>query len=106
MCKVLKKRLRQDKGFTLIEMTLVLFIISALLLLFIPNLTGRQDKADNTSTQAMETVLQSQVELYRMDVGSHPESFESMKQGNYLTSSQVERAKKDFNLSGGQVIRK
>lgn len=106
MMTKIRKRIQAERGFTLIEMTLVLFIISALLLLFIPNLTGRQETASETGSDAIETVLQSQVELYKMDKGKAPTSFNDMQTEKYLTPQQAKRAADEFNLSGGQVIRK
>lgn len=101
-----KKRFKCEEGFTLIEMSLVLFVISALLLLFIPNLSGRQESAESKSNEAIETVLQSQVDLYIMDQNKQPESFTELKNENYLTAKQVERATDEFKLVNGKVTSK
>lgn len=90
----------------LIEMSLVLFVISALLLLFIPNLSGRQESAESKSNEAIETVLQSQVDLYIMDKNTKPGTFNTLKEANYLTAKQADRATKDYNLVNGTVTRK
>lgn len=92
-----------EKGFTLIEMSLVLFIISALLLLFIPNISNRQETANGQSTDALEKVLQTQVELYKMDKKS-PVTFDAMKTAGYLTDKQTTEASGYFNLSASGVI--
>lgn len=96
-----------DKGFTLIEMSLVLFVISFLLILFIPNLSGRQDSAAATGKDAMETVLITQIDLYKMDNNNKaPESLSELKTGNYLTDKQLERANELFTYSNGTITEK
>ena len=55
------------KGFTLIEMLVVLLIISVLLLLFVPNLTQQKDKVKDTGGSAVVKVVESQAELYEMN---------------------------------------
>lgn len=101
------RKAKKENGFTLIEMSLVLFVISALLLLFIPNLSGRQESAETTSGEAIETVLQSQVDLYIMDNNNEkPESFDNLRSKKYLTEKQLNRAKDEFTLVNGVVTRK
>ncbi|TVP92767.1 competence type IV pilus major pilin ComGC [Alkalibacterium sp.] len=107
MIKKWTKKLKLDKGFTLIEMSLVLFVISFLLILFIPNLSGRQDNAAATGKDAMETVLITQIDLYKMDNNNKaPESLATLKQGNYLTEKQLNRANDLFNYSEGVLTDK
>lgn len=43
MIKKLRKKLKNNKGFTLIEMLIVIFIIAILLVLIIPNITKNLD---------------------------------------------------------------
>lgn len=96
-----------DKGFTLIEMSLVLFVISFLLILFIPNLSGRQDGAAKTGNEAMETVILNQIDLYRMDnENKYPDSLTELKSKDYLTDKQLERANELFTYSGGKLTSK
>ncbi|WP_337747329.1 prepilin-type N-terminal cleavage/methylation domain-containing protein [Gracilibacillus saliphilus] len=46
--------MKNNKGFTLIEMLIVLAVISILLILFIPNLAS---KSENISEQGCEALL-------------------------------------------------
>lgn len=99
--------IKRQEGFTLIEMSLVLFIISALLLLFVPNLSSRQSSASDTGDEAIASVLQAQVDLYKMDNSNlPPASFEVMKTSNYLTDKQHEKALEDFKIVDGVVTPK
>ncbi|OIK85674.1 competence protein ComGC, partial [Oenococcus oeni] len=62
------KRIKNKKqSFTLIEMAIVLFIISLLMLLILPNLNNQRKKAENTQAEAMVSVIQTQVDLYEND---------------------------------------
>ncbi|WP_180367661.1 prepilin-type N-terminal cleavage/methylation domain-containing protein, partial [Oenococcus oeni] len=54
------KRIKNKKqSFTLIEMAIVLFIISLLMLLILPNLNNQRKKAENTQAEAMVSVIQT-----------------------------------------------
>lgn len=97
------KKLTQ-KGFTLLEMLIVLFIISLLLLLFIPNIGRHQKEAKNKGDAALQQVLQTQVELYEIEKNEPPTSFGDLDE--YLTPKQMDEAGKNFNLSNGIVSRK
>ena len=55
------------KGFTLVEMLVVLLIISVLLLLFVPNLTKQKDAVNDKGKAAVVKVVESQAELYSLD---------------------------------------
>lgn len=63
----MKKILSDDSGFTLLEMVLVVLIIAALLLLFIPNISNTQQSAQNKRDEALVQVVGTQAELYRLD---------------------------------------
>ncbi|WP_338232537.1 prepilin-type N-terminal cleavage/methylation domain-containing protein [Companilactobacillus muriivasis] len=92
------------KGFTLIEMVIVLFIISLLLLIMIPNLVQQKNHADKQSTEAFKTTLVTQAGLY---LENHPEktnedgtkgtvTVDNLESEKYITPSQSTRAKKIF----------
>ncbi|OJF94301.1 competence type IV pilus major pilin ComGC [Alkalibacterium sp. 20] len=104
--KQLNTWMKREDGFTLIEMSLVLFIISALLLLFVPNIANRQTDANKTSDEAIVTVLQTQVDMYTMDKKGAPATFKEMETNKYLTAKQTVKAENDFNLNAGIVTPK
>ncbi|WP_059393698.1 competence type IV pilus major pilin ComGC [Fructobacillus tropaeoli] len=84
----------KKNGFTLIEATVVLFIIGLLMLLILPNLTQQRDKAQQTHAKAMVATVQTQVDLY---VNDHPEkkqvTMDDLAKENYLTKEQLEKVK-------------
>ncbi|XIF20384.1 MAG: prepilin-type N-terminal cleavage/methylation domain-containing protein [Acetilactobacillus jinshanensis] len=63
----MKKALKKRKGFTLIEMTIVLFIISLLILIIIPNISKSREHAQDVHSNAMVSVVQSQIDAYLDD---------------------------------------
>lgn len=91
------------KGFTLIEMVLVLFVISILMLLIIPNVVTQKQKVDTQGTKALVTVVQTQVELYEMEFGANTATFEKLKTEDYLSEAQLKQANLKLELSGSKV---
>ena len=101
---VMKKCKKMNaKGFTLIEMVLVLFVISILMLLIIPNVVTQKEKVDTQGTKALVTVVQTQVELYEMEFGTKATTFDMLKTKNYLSETQVKQANDKLTLSNGKV---
>lgn len=101
---VMKKFKKMNtKGFTLIEMVLVLFVISILMLLIIPNVVNQKEKVDAQGTKALVTVVQTQVELYEMEFGTKATTFDMLKTKNYLSETQVKQANDKLTLSNGKV---
>lgn len=85
------------KGFTLIEMVIVLFIISLLLLIMIPNLVQQKDHADKQSTEAFKTTLVTQSGLYLENNPAKTEekvTIGDLRAGKYITASQAKKAEK------------
>lgn len=98
----MKKRLllnlkvpNKQKGFTLIEMVVVIAIIVMLLMIIAPNLAKQRQNAAKQTDKAFQTTLQTQVELYLND---HPHeenvTFKELGRDGYLTEKQVQNAKK------------
>ncbi|MCI1850331.1 competence type IV pilus major pilin ComGC [Schleiferilactobacillus harbinensis] len=97
---------KERKGFTLLEMLLVVFIIAAILLLVLPNLINQQKSVTAKTDNAFVTTVQNQVTVYTSDNdGKIPEDFETLEKGNYLSEKQVADAVKKLvlNEKTGQV---
>lgn len=88
------KKLKEERGFTLVEMAVVIIIIAALLLLIIPNISNATKNVDSTTSAGVKSTVESQAILYEMnEVGSEPTLAELQKEG-YLKPSQVEAYEK------------
>lgn len=68
----MKRSFREEKGFTLIEIMVVLIIIGLLAGIVVPKLMGRTEEAKRTKTMVQIKNLQSSIDLYRLDSGSYP----------------------------------
>ena len=62
-----------NKGFTMIEIMLVVIIIGILAAMVIPNLRGRSEQARKAAAKAdVEANLASALDLYELDNGKYP----------------------------------
>lgn len=90
---------KTKKAFTLIEMVIVLFIISLLLLVMIPNLGSQKSSADAKSEEAFKTTLQTEVDMYAADKGIESSTNWNILAGNgYITQKQADKANKKYEI--------
>ncbi|HEM3217747.1 TPA: prepilin-type N-terminal cleavage/methylation domain-containing protein [Streptococcus suis 2524] len=78
------------KGFTLVEMLVVLGIISLLLLLFVPNLSRQKDAIQEKGNAAVVKVVESQMELYELEHDKEA-TVEDLQQAGYITEKQAKQ---------------
>lgn len=77
-------RLKNEGGFTLIEMLIVLLVISVLMLIAIPNVTKHSKSIDEKGCEAYVVMIQGQVEAYKMDKGGYPDTLGLLVDEDYL----------------------
>ncbi|MBI5756616.1 MAG: type II secretion system major pseudopilin GspG [Nitrospirae bacterium] len=75
----LKRLLKCNRGFTLIEIMVVLIIIGLLAGIVVPKLMGRTEEAKRTKTVVQIRNLQSAIDLYRLDNGSYPSTEQGLQ---------------------------
>jgi len=90
------KKITCQKGFTLIEMMIVLLIISVLILIAIPNVTKHSATIDEKGCEAYVKMVQGQVEAYRIDKKSIP-TLQDLIDNDYLIEGETA-------CTGGVVI--
>jgi len=92
--RLMLKTAAPRKGFTLIEMVIVLAIIALLMLIVAPNLNAQREKAGQKQQEALQEVVYNQAEMYLND---HPEAkgkvdIKTLKEAKYLNEKQANQA--------------
>ena len=82
------KKITCQRGFTLIEMMVVLLIISVLILIAIPNVTKHSATIDDKGCEAYVKMVQGQVEAYRIDLKAVP-SLSDLTDNGYLNEGET-----------------
>lgn len=81
------KNVRNEVGFSLIEMMIVLLIISVLILIAIPNVTKHSKSIDHKGCDAYLAMVQGQVEAYKMEELKYPTDLDALKDGEYFAET-------------------
>ncbi|MDT8863029.1 competence type IV pilus major pilin ComGC [Alkalihalobacillus sp. MEB130] len=88
-------KLKNEKGFTLIEMLIVLMIISILLLIAVPNMTTNNQAASSKGCEATVKLVQAQVYAYEFEEGELPENLEDLIP-DYIDNVKCQGQKLDY----------
>src|SRR5699024_2872780 len=80
--------LKNEKGFTLIEMLVVLLIITVLILLIVPNLGSKTGDMHDDGYEALIVTVQAQVDMYELDTGSKVDSIGTLVSDGYINAEQ------------------
>jgi general secretion pathway protein G len=70
--KRIKSNIKNQKGFTLIEILVVVFIIGLLATIILPKIMGRQEEAQRTKATADIKNIQTALDLFKLDNGFYP----------------------------------
>ncbi|MBN1355553.1 type II secretion system major pseudopilin GspG [bacterium] len=90
------KEKKYDRGFTLVEIMVVVVIIGLLAGLVTPRIFNRLDKAKKETARAQMGSLKTTLATYRLDIGRYPDSLECLVRscgdgwaGPYLDSDEI-----------------
>ena len=97
-------RIKNEKGFTLVEMLIVLAIISILILIAIPNVTKQSKTIDEKGCNAYVQMVQGQVEAYKLENKSYPVAFGDLVTEGFLNEEPVCPNGSAISLENGRVI--
>lgn len=85
--------LKKEDGFTLIEMSIVIMVVAALLLMIVPNVSGVTKNTNKTTSDAAVQTVEAQIELYKMQNPANTLKeealLEQLKEDGYITEGQV-----------------
>lgn len=98
--------LKKEKGFTLIEMLIVLLIIAVLILLIIPNLAGKSKDVNKKGCAALKSMVQAQVTSYELAEGQFPTTLDELANKGYIEDDQKTCSNKKtlhYNSENGKV---
>ena len=96
---------RKRVGFTLIEKAIVLFNISLLILIILPNIATQRKHANTVNDKALQTQLNTQAELYMDEKNTNTVTIDELKSANYLNNVQYDQIKKkniEIKLDNGK----
>ncbi|RFU61952.1 competence type IV pilus major pilin ComGC [Bacillus sp. V59.32b] len=94
---------KNEKGFTLIEMLVVLLVISVLLIITIPNITKHQSNIQTKGCDAFVKMVQAQVQAYEMDNNRLPANVGELKSEGYLKQTSCPNGD-NINLDADGVV--
>ena len=77
--------MKNENGFTLLEMLLVMFIISVLLLLIVPNIVNQRKMVEGKGCDALLRAVSAQVQAYKLEHDKIP-TMEELETAGYITS--------------------
>ena len=97
-------KIKNEKGFTLVEMLIVLAIISILILIAIPNVTKQSKTIDEKGCDAYVQMVQGQVEAYKLDNKTYPDELGDLVTEGFLNEDPVCPNGSALALVDGRVI--
>ena len=76
------------KGFTILEMILVLTVVSIIVLITVPNIAQKKRIINNKGCEALLEIINSQILLYDLENGEMPGDVDDLIADGYLTDAQ------------------
>lgn len=97
--------MKNNKGFTLIEMLIVMSIILMLVLLIIPNALQKQKALEKQGCIAQAKMIESQVMLYELEFNKSATSLDELVTAGYLQEDHMTcKSGEVFRIVNGVVV--
>ncbi|MCS1350544.1 competence type IV pilus major pilin ComGC [Mechercharimyces sp. CAU 1602] len=97
---------RDERGFTLIEMLVVLFIIGVVIAIALPNLISAGEKAQQRACAASRKMIGAQADNYFLEMGKYPATVAALTEAQYLRSTPTCPAGGKYTIDTGAVSEK
>lgn len=98
--------LRKHKGFTLLEMIIVVAIMAILFLLSVPNISKVMKSVEDKGCASLTKVVDTAIMQYKIDYNEFPSSISDLVIGGYITDEQTRcsNGKNIFINSDGHAV--
>ena len=115
MCFSVKRIGKNIRGFTLIELMVVIVILGVLAGLIVPRIMGRPEEAKQLKAKLTIESLETSLRLYKLDHGAYPTSEQGLNaliaapdtanaSGNYREGGYIEKGKVPKDPWGNEFI--
>lgn len=98
--KKLQKYFKEDNGFTLVEMSIVLLVIAVLLIIMVPNVSDVMTNVNKTTDPAIITTVETQIEIYESRESTELTDLSILAAEGYITEEQLEAYNKAIENKG------
>ncbi len=95
---------RRKRGFTLIEMLIVLVVVALLMAIIIPNVAGQRARIDKQAAVNIAEILETQANTYLLVENDNDVSLGELLAGGYITSKQAVEAENYLSITEETVI--
>ena len=96
MLQKIRKSLKNSKGFTLIELMVVVIILGILAAIAIPRFMNKKAEAETAKNAADIKIIQNAVELYYFDKDDYPTTTQELVDAGYLKESPKDDEGNDY----------
>ncbi|MFC4076625.1 competence type IV pilus major pilin ComGC [Salinithrix halophila] len=101
-----KQLLKDQRGFTLIEMLVVIFVIGVIIAIALPNLKAAGQSAQERACEANRKLIGSQADNHYLEMGSYPKSVAILHRRGYLRTKPTCPAKGKYTIRKGASVEK
>lgn len=95
--------MKNERGFTLVEMLVVLLIISVLILVTIPNVTKYSEVIDDKGCEVYLKMVQGQMETYKIEKNRYPTTLKELEDAYFGKEKIICPNEKELEIRGKSI---